>query len=391
MRLLLQYLEPPLAAAGEAAIAEHLASALSVLPVTDLALGWRLPAATIAAIRPLVSETRVWRWVPMLSDPGHASVPDAWLAIGVNGRPPEPFAGSADFRFLCPDHDEVVDAALSRAIDLAHELDAVGVMLDRIRWHSPSAAPGVALTCMCERSRRAASADGLDLRAVAATIRSLAGTLTGRRRLVAALLGAPADGVLGAFLAWRCARMTRLVGRLVEGLAQHGLDAALDVFTPVLARGVGQDLPAIGPLARWSKAMIYLAADGPAALPHELRGYATFLAEAGEPDAAGFLQEILGFPAPGLAGGDQHLPALRVEMVRLRSAIGADQAVVGIDAVELPGVCEVSDDDLRVRVEAIAASGLGLSPSWDLWSISRPRLQLIADALDRGRAAPAGA
>lgn len=387
-RLLLQFLEPSEATStGDPGVfGDHLARALRTLPVTDLALGWRLSPEVIAAVRPLVPrEVSVWRWVPALSDPGDAGTTHGRLAIGVDGGPPRPFAGSPDFRFLCPDREEVVAAALARAIDLAVEVDATGVMLDRIRFHSPSNSPGRELTCCCERSLAIAREDGLDLATISHAIGTLDRTLDGRRALVAALLGDGADGPIGGFLAWRARRITQVVARLVDGLKARGLETALDVFTPSLARSVGQDLGAIGPMAMWSKAMTYLDANGPAAMPYELRGYARWLAEAGDPDPAAFLADLLGFPPPGLTDGGPRLDALASQMTRLRGSVGVHRAMVGLDAVEVPGVCEVADPDLRARVEAVGAAGLGLAPSWELLSMSHRRLDLLAMAL-RGSA-----
>lgn len=383
-RLLLQYLEPSDAVStGEPRVfADHLGTALSALPVTDLALGWRLSREVIAAVRPIVpQEVTVWRWVPVLIDSGEGHDTDARVAVGPSGRPPPPFAGSSDFRFLCPDHDPVVEAGMARAIGLAAEVDAAGVLLDRIRWHSPSRSPATELTCFCERSREAASADGLDLTDVADTLASMADMLAGRRSIVAALLGGPANAGIAAYLAWRSERISRVVTRLVEGLHDAGLRAALDVFTPALAPSVGQDLRAIGRLGTWSKSMTYLDAIGPAAMPYELQGYAHWLTEAGDDDPAGFLGDLLGFEPPGLATAGLGTRTLEVEMRRLRESVGASRAIVGIDAVEMPGACEVSDAHLRARVEAVAASGLGLAPSWELLHISGERLRLIATAL----------
>ena len=72
-RLLLQYLEPSPAVdeADPRWLRDHLAGALGRLPVTDLALGWRLSAEVIEAIRSVVpASVSVWRWVPVFVDSG---------------------------------------------------------------------------------------------------------------------------------------------------------------------------------------------------------------------------------------------------------------------------------------------------------------------------------
>jgi hypothetical protein len=191
-------------------------------------------------------------------------------------------------------------------------------------------------------------------------------------------MGDARGGALAEFLTWRSERVTRTVSRLVEGLHGRALRSALDVFTPALARTVGQDLAALGAVADWCKSMTYLDANGPASMPYELKGYASWLSEVGDDDAPRFIGGLLGFEPPGLAGAGPRLAALRSEMSRLADMVGQRRAVVGLDAVQMAGVCEISDADLSARIEAVMTAGLGIAPSWDLRFISPARIALMA-------------
>jgi len=129
-RLLIQYLEPSAAvdAATAGALAAHLAGALDRLPVTDLALGWKLRLEVVEAVREVVpGEVTVWRWVPVFTDSGSGRVADTYVAVGPDGAAPPPFRALADFRFLCLDHDEVVDGGFERVLDLA-EIASIGLL-----------------------------------------------------------------------------------------------------------------------------------------------------------------------------------------------------------------------------------------------------------------------
>jgi len=382
-RLLLQYLEPSPAvdAADPSSLRDHLAATLDRLPVTDLALGWRLAPEVIEAVLSVIpGDVALWRWVPVFVDSGSSRAADVRVAVGPSGVAPPPFRDMADFRFLCLDHEEVVEAGLERATELAREIDAAGVLLDRIRWHSPSQSPAAELTCFCARSRTVAARDGLDLDRVATELGDAAASLDRRRAQVATLLGRRASGPVAEFMAWRSTTVTRAVARLAGGLREAGLNSALDVFTPALAGSVGQDLSALAEHGRWSKSMTYLDAIGPASMPFELRGYAAWLEEAGDDDAAGFLASLLGFEAPGLGIDGPQLDALRAEASRLSSAIGAGRSIVGIDAVEIAGVSDVDDADLDARVRALRDEGVGLSPCWELLFISGERVTNLAAA-----------
>ena len=175
--------------------------------------------------------------------------------------------------------------------------------------------------------------------------------------------------------------MTHAVGRLAGGLRAAGLGSALDVFTPALAPSVGQDLRALADLGEWSKSMTYLDALGPASMPFELRGYADWLTAAGEADARVFMADLIGFDAPGLGVAGPQREALDGGDV-LASArwSGRRAPIVGIDAVEMPGVCEVADEDLMARIDAVRDRGLGLSPCWELLFMGSARLERIAAA-----------
>jgi|GEM_PF-3731344 len=385
-RLLLQYLEPApvVDETDPQRLQDHLSGALDRLPVTDLALGWRLRPEVIDAIRSVIpDDVAVWRWVPVFVDSGTGRPADAHVAVGPSRRAPPPFGDMADFCFLCLDRDEVVEAGLERAVGLGQEIDAHGILLDRIRWHSPSQSPATELTCFCDHSRERAARDGLDLTRVAAELEGSVETLDGRRSMVTALLGRGGPGLVDDFLSWRSDTVTDVVARLSSGLRKAGLRSALDVFTPALTRSVGQDLRALAALGEWSKSMTYFDALGPASMPFELRGYATWLEEADDTDAAGFLADLLGFSAPGFGGRGPRLDALRREISRLSGSIGSDRSVVGVDAVEIAGVCEVDDSDLEARVGAIRDAGLGLSPCWELLFISGERIERLARVWDR--------
>jgi hypothetical protein len=183
------------------------------------------------------------------------------------------------------------------------------------------------------------------------------------------------------FVTWRRGRVSEAVRLMVEGLRQRGLRTSLDVFTPALARSVGQDLATLGPLGEWSKSMTYFDALGPATMPYELLGYAEWLAQAGDTDAPGFLAELLGFDPPGVRGSGSRLPALGIESSRLVETVGQGRAVVGLDAVEIPGVCEVDDDVLAARLATVRSASLGAAPSWELLAISCDRIVRMAEVL----------
>ena len=124
--------------------------------------------------------------------------------------------------------------------------------------------------------------------------------------------------------------------------------------------------------------MTYFDAFGPATMPYELQGYLTWLDELGEARAAEVVAGSIGFVPPGLKGSCPQLEALETEVGRVVEAVGNERAVLGFDAVELPGVCDVRDEDLDARLAWLREADIGIAPSWDLLAISRERLRRMA-------------
>ena len=217
----------------------------------------------------------VWLWQPLLSGDG-VRVPTRDSARGPLAPVPSP-NGKAEFAFDCPVRATGLAAALER---LKEQLSRSGagtasLLTGAQPWPSPSRDPSEDLACFCEECRDAAVSHDIDLAFVASCLASARTSPQGRLDLVAELLGRPSDGPLAPFLEWRGAalKITQAAGAAVEratsirGAGGERLRVALDVFTPSLARSVGQDIGALAPQAEFVKAMTYLGTHGPAGLP----------------------------------------------------------------------------------------------------------------------------
>jgi hypothetical protein len=250
-----------------------------------------------------------------------------------------------------------------------------------MRWASPSQDPAKDLACFCNACRRLAAQDGLDLGRVARDLADASRDHAGRRRVIATLFGGHPSTPLGQFMSWRAARLSAAVGQVAEALAASGSEVALDVFSPSLAWTVGQSLADLAVHGAWVKAMTYLDAWGPSGMRFELDGYRRWLVEAGDPEPEAYLGSIIGFPAlTRVSGIARDREVLQVEAGRLVGAVGRSRAVLGLDAVEMPGVLDIEDAVLKRRVADVRRRGVGLAPSWDLLAISPRRQEAIATA-----------
>jgi hypothetical protein len=380
--LTIQYLEGGREWSGvdPAAVRARLRDAFGRLPIDAVAIGWGVPPRLIEACADETTRAgaALYRWHVLLAGDG-VFVPRAeWRVLGPGGEPVPAYGSGTEFTFACPNR--------ARAPVLAH-LDAVaaegpwaGLMLDRMRFPSPAADPATHLGCFCDDCHAAAADEGLDLAALRADLVAQLATPAGRRALVVDLLagGSP-------LLAFRARAITRLVAEAADLLRARSLKLGLDGFSPCIAPMVGQDLAALGRLADWVKVMTYGHALGPAGMPFELSALADWLVITGSSEEAAathLLADTSGLSLPATTAAlrrDGIPPAgLALEARRARAATPAT-VLAGIELVDVPGLCELSDPQIRTDLAAFRASGVdGLALSWELWRTPPARLDLVA-------------
>ena len=390
--LAIQYLEdgPHLAQLAPQVAAARLREALARLPFDRVLIGWNLPAAILGACAEECARAgaALYRWHPLLTGDASMAVRSEWQTVALNGSPVPGFQGMPEFTFLCPNRPAAAEAALQHLDRALASGPYQGVFLDRIRFPSPSSNPPASFGCFCSDCQRAASQEGLDLLAARSEIASALRTPAGARRLIRSLLS-PAtdpsrDPTLASVLDFRERAINRFVARAVEIARHRGLAVGLDVFSPALARMVGQNLTDLARLADWVKIMSYAHTFGPAGLPFELLGLADWLVEqrdTAEGEALALLAEATGLPLPADRASLRHagLPpeALRREVMRARQA-GPGVWLAGIELVEIAGVAELDEAQIRADLAAVRAAGAdGLVLSWDLWAIPLERLELV--------------
>ncbi|MCD6290871.1 MAG: hypothetical protein J7M34_10250 [Anaerolineae bacterium] len=387
-----QYLEPllPSEVTPERACS-RLREAFSRLPISLVILGWDIPPAIEVACAEEVTRhgAQLFRWQPLLTGLGDTGPPRAQQVIGLNSLPVRGYQDKPEFTFLCPNNPQVKDETLDRLDHVIRRGVYHGIFLDRIRFPSPSVDPASDLTCFCPHCRQAAHREGLDLRHTRIQIRDMLATPAGACRLIREMLSASREGAhfLRLLLDFRQRSVGRFVQMVAEFISARGLTVGLDVFSPSLARMVGQDLTALGANGAWVKIMSYPHALGPAGLPFELLRLADWLIERygiDERDALSLLAETSGLPIPQ----NRSILArwgLPPETIYLEAARGRDMGVqrlyIGLALVEIPGINDMDASTLASEVEASQrARPDGLVLSWDLWHIPMERLTALRDA-----------
>ncbi len=382
MRYIIQYLEPGphLAHIAPREAAHRLHRALAALPIEGVLLGWSLSPALVASCAREAQEAgaALYLWHPLLTAQGAPPEWPSWRAIGPTGQPAPAYRNLPEFTFLCPNHPEARAFVIERLQKALQEGPFAGAFLDRIRWPSPTGNDHAHWACFCPFCQRQAAQNGLDL--------SLIQRILCTRPLSAALraIYRGEEGPLGEWARWREEVISDLVRGAAEMLHREKKRVGLDVWSPALAPLVGQALGALAPSADWVKVMTYLRAWGPAGLPYEVAHWARQMAEEGEEgEALSALSRLLGLPLPPTLNAftEGFAPhAFAIEAERACAFAGHAPVWVGLDLVEIPGICHIDEPTVRAALRAVRQTGIaGIVLSWDLWHIPLERLDWLKE------------
>jgi hypothetical protein len=390
-----QYLEdgPSAAALAPEDVRTQLRAALERVPISYVLLGWAVPPVLVDACRDEANRAgaQLFRWHPLLTGDGTFVPRPEWQTVGLDGNPVAGFRGMPEFTFVCPNRPAVREAVLGHLHAILQRGDYQGIFLDRIRYPSPAPAPVRLLACFCDDCRRAARAEGLDLEEIRQRVRALPAVPERAGAFVRTLLDPQAPAVpdadlaaLRAFLDFRTRSVTGFVRTAADLIRAAGLGVGLDCFSPALTHMVGQALGDLDGCCEWIKIMSYGHALGPAGLPFELLDLADWLVAqrlGSEPEALSWLSRATCLPMPpsrvALREGGLAPEALAAEVGRARAS-GVRTLLAGIELVEIEGVTNLNTAQIKADLRAFRDAGAdGLALSWDLWHISRERLELV--------------
>jgi hypothetical protein len=366
-------------------VTEYVARIAKEAPLDVLVVGWQerpelYRALTSPESRP---SPEVFLWYPLLSDypgfdPAHLVVDrSSTRSRGWSGYEGTGIAES--FKQACPNNPQAVSTSLAYLERCMAQYAFDGVFLDKIRF--PSAANGLqdVFSCFCQFCEKKAARSGLDLNDVRAVLdgkvptHATAGTVEiprGAKWLEALVAGRP---LLQRFIRFRADSITELIAKVSQRMRTMGKKVSLDVFSPALTPLVGQDLPALAPLADWVKPMIYRFGRGPSSLrteiPSLVRELGSYL---GYGEAAAMTW------AAAHAGGLEDQTVAQVEEIAPLSLIRAEtnQALalcsgtpvyLGLETVSIKGLMEVTPQNVEAILEIGSEAGVqGYVLSWDV-------------------------
>ncbi len=378
-------------------VKEKLHTALSILPISIVILGWDIPKHFVEICR---EETRkcgikLYRWQPLLTSDGELPVRQDSRVIGMNGNPIPGFNNMPSFTFMCPNHIPYRKELLDHLADILRSGIYDGIFLDRMRYPAPTRDLNNSLSCFCPSCQKAAREVDLDLNRVRLKIGKLISTTKGRCELLRSLLtpgsvdhSSDEENPIAKFLTFRAGCITGIVREAAHLARSFGVGVGLDCFSPTLTWSVGQNIHAIDQSCDWFKPMSYLHTFAPAGLPYELNEMITFLGGSTMQEKLNnltLISQIIGFPLPKVRSVlmEKGLDALALtrEIAKGKRSTSTP-LLVGIELVDLTGITWIDQDQLKKDVQAILRSTAdGIVISWDLWHIKTEHLITIKDTI----------
>jgi len=399
IQLAIQFLEPcpRVIEYDPELVKDKLKTALDLLPISIVIIGWDIPEKFVDICRDETSKRgiKLYRWQPLLTSDGELPVIEDFRVIGLNGYPIPGFRKMPSFTFMCANHQPYREQLLEHIADVLSPGKYDGIFLDRMRFPALTQDLNTSLACFCPSCHKAAEKIFLDLNKVKAAINNMISTKSRRREFLQVIMLPASQNPLSGnssqiekFFNFRTKAITGIVNAASKVAHSLGVEVGLDCFSPSLSCSVGQDMHALDKIGDWIKPMTYLHTFAPAGLPFEINEMHTFLGKAKKQEFtenSQFLSHTMGFPIPTdqevLMGKGLDSIVLTREISKAKH-LTSKPILEGMELVEIPGITWIDQDQLQRDMKAILESEAdGIVISWDLWHIKKENLQTIADTI----------
>ncbi|MEM1486259.1 hypothetical protein V6615_15550 [Oscillospiraceae bacterium PP1C4] len=308
-------------------------------------------------------------WMPVFSE--MSSVVQGIPAVDYDGNRHRSahVSEEEDFTFVCPSNPQNIEHVKEIYSSYFAGLGFDGVFLDKIRYSSFGNGFKPAIGCFCEQCRARYEHEGVDLTELRRYMAQedkqflLPFAFENGRYLFA-------DNFINKLFKVRSDIITKSVAELSGWFKEQGLQVGLDVYAPVFAYYVGQDILSLSQHADFIKPMIYRVTDAPAGIPYEQQSMQRELRANGcEPG------DVLGrlWKTDDLCS-EQSLTA------QLEALKGAHCKIYsGFEINAKPGICRTDVEYIRRTVQTLQNAGAARAVlSWDILSDTCGHIELLS-------------
>ena len=307
--------------------------------------------------------------------------------------------GPEDFLFLCPNDEEHIRRIFDHYQNKIVESNFDGVFLDRIRFPSPSNGFELLFSCFCKFCQnKFHTTYGEDLenyRYQAKAVFEKFKTMDiNYLRTCQSLSDMIIQGNLKKFYDFREQNIYQVVKIFADKAKQMGKLVGVDLFAPSLAPLVSQDYQLLAKTCDWIKPMIYCHTSGPAGFPLELYCLLKSILDINPAlDEGQLIREISRMIAVDLPtqingllkkGISEQIICSEMKNIREFNLPEKVDTYLGIEAVQIPGICNIDKSILKKYLELFIKTGSkGIILSWDLLKIPDENLRIVGDFLSK--------
>jgi len=358
-------------------------------------------------IREICTEFKIktYLWYPILADTLGFKIEqeqavetfDGLRGYGENGRWDKLGKGPENFLFLCPNDEHSIRQIFSYYQNKIIESNFDGVFLDRIRFPSPSNGFETLFSCFCKSCQNKFysiySEDLEDYRYQAKAVFEKFKTIDiNYFRNCQSFYDFIIQDNLEKFYDFRKQSVYRMVKMFADEARQMGKLVGIDLFAPSLAPLVSQDYQLLARTCDWIKPMIYGHTSSPAGFPLELycllRAILDINPALNEGQLIDEVNRLLGVNLPTQLddllknGISENIISCEMQKVKEFNLPEKVDIYVGLEAVQIPGVCYIDKSILKKYLELVIEEDIkGILLSWNLWKIPDENLKLVGDFL----------
>jgi len=350
-------------------------------------------------------EVKTYLWYPILADtPGFkikqkqaVETFDGLHGYGKNGCWDKLGEGEENFLFLCPNDEQNVRQIFNQYQNKILESGFDGVFLDRIRFPSPSNGFETLFSCFCKSClNKFYSNYGEDLE----SYRNQAKTVFERFNTIDVNYLQSCQSFsdiiirdnLEKLFDFRKQNIYQVVKMFADSARQMGKLVGIDLFAPSLAPLVSQDYQLLAKTCDWIKPMIYCHTSSPAGFPLELYCFLRAILDVNTAlDEGQLIREVsrlIGVDLPTQLndllknGISEHIICGEMQKIREFNLSEKVDIYVGLEAVQIPGLCNISKNILKKYLESVIEEDIkGILLSWNLLKIPDENLKFVGDFL----------
>lgn len=347
----------------------RLEEAISLVDVSDVIIGWNTDETLLRPVLDVIHShgMKAWLWLPVFSEipANEKSEPQINLLSKASASRQEPVADAEDFTFVCPSSPYNRSIPLSIYDRFFATLPFDGVFLDKIRQNGFADGLASGIGCTCERCLKRYEGTGVDMAA-------MLGRIVDKPHLLLPMARKGAryqfdDPDVDRYFKAKAACITEAVTELIAAFHSRNLRVGLDVFAPLLALYVGQDIEALAKDADFIKPMLYYRTNAPAGIPFEMAR----LLEATGDDPDRMLRGLWG------VAGDDELGCAMKQMEELAQPGGSIWP--GFEINRVPGICNSDSDYVTKMAQLLASIGLDkMVLSWNLLNDTKENLEALS-------------